>query len=166
MHLLVIAVMTVFIASQETDSCNQLFGRHSPISTEFDRESPSSVAADCCRHAQNYFNRHSFQLNSDGISFINDRDVETNNGPAVPSLNRNRRLFVREFTPQDVVRCLDSLSAKRNRRSFHIAFIGDSTIRQHYVMFLRVNSIFKIAFLFKKKQNVYNMFLLLADSGL
>jgi hypothetical protein len=80
--------------------------------------------------------------------------VETNNGPAVPSLNRNRRLLVREFTPQDVVRCLDSLSAKRNRRSFHIAFIGDSTIRQHYVMFLRVNSIFKIAFLFKKKMSI------------
>ncbi|XP_046450332.1 uncharacterized protein LOC124198516 [Daphnia pulex] len=137
MHLLVI-VMTVFIASQETDSCNQLCGRHSPISIEFDRESSSSVAADCCRNAQNYFNRHSFQLNSDGISFIIDREVETNNGPAVPSFNRNRRQLVREFTPQDVVRCLDSLSAKRNRRSFHIAFIGDSTIRQHYVMFLRL----------------------------
>ncbi|EFX67892.1 hypothetical protein DAPPUDRAFT_260933 [Daphnia pulex] len=101
--------MTAFIASQETDSS-------------------TSVAADCCRNAQNYFNRHSFQLNSDGISFINDRDVETSNGPAVSSFNRNRRLLVREFTPQDVVRCLDSLSAKRNRRSFHIAFIGDSTI--------------------------------------
>jgi hypothetical protein len=141
MHLLVI-LMTVFIASQETDSCNQLYGWHSPISTEFDRESSSSVSADCCRHAHNYFNRQSFQLNSDGISFINNRDVETSNGPAVPSFNRNGRLLVREFTPQDVVCCLDSLSAKRNRRSFHIAFIGDSTIRQHYVMFLRVNSIF------------------------
>jgi hypothetical protein len=146
--------MTVFIASQETDSFNQLFGWHSPICstlTKFDKKCASSVAIDCCQPAQNYFNRRSFQLNSDGISFINvRRGEEISNGP-VPPFNLNRRR-VREFTSKDVVRCLDSLSAKRNRRSFHIAFIGDSTIRQHYVMFLRVNIPFNFCNSFSLKK--------------
>jgi hypothetical protein len=57
MYLLVI-VMIVSIASQETENFNQLFGWHSPATlTELNREISSSVAVACCKRAQNYFNR-------------------------------------------------------------------------------------------------------------
>ena len=122
--------MTVFIVSQETDSFNKRFGWHSPISsksTEFD--SSSSVAAELLQ-GHNYFNRRSFQLNSGEISFT--RHVRDDD-----STRRNRKL--REYSTEDVVRCLDSMSQIRNWRPMHIAFIGDSTIRQHFFSFLQAS---------------------------
>ena len=40
---------------------------------------------------------------------------------------------------EDVVRCFDSLSVKRNQRPITIAFVGDSTARQHYLSLIRVS---------------------------
>lgn len=135
--ILPLFTMTVLIVLQETDSLNQLaFGWHLPMSFKSTElfDSPSSFSAECCQQGDdNYFNRRYFQLNNKEISFTTFIDEENS--------NRNRRLL-REYSSKDVVRCLDSLSAKRNQRPIHIAFIGDSTIRQHYVMFLRVNLYF------------------------
>ena len=44
---------------------------------------------------------------------------------------------------KDVVRCLDVLSAKKNRRPMHIAFVGDSTVRQHFFSFIQVKFVDK-----------------------
>ena len=41
---------------------------------------------------------------------------------------------------EDVVRCFDSLSVKRNQRPITIAFVGDSTARQHYLSLIRVST--------------------------
>ncbi|KZS04101.1 Uncharacterized protein APZ42_033030 [Daphnia magna] len=49
---------------------------------------------------------------------------------------RTRRL-VQEYDMEDFVWCLDSLSLKRKRRPIHIAFTGDSTVRQHFISFQR-----------------------------
>ncbi|XP_057380133.2 uncharacterized protein LOC130702482 [Daphnia carinata] len=45
---------------------------------------------------------------------------------------------LRKYATRDVIRCFDSLSVKRQRQPMHIAFIGDSIIRQHFVSFLRL----------------------------
>lgn len=41
---------------------------------------------------------------------------------------------------EDVVRCFDRLSVQRRRRPMRIAFVGDSTVRNHFLTFLRVIS--------------------------
>jgi hypothetical protein len=72
------------------------------------------------RHGDNYLKRPFLDIRNDHIKYVSD--------------NRNRAL--REYTTEDVVRCLDSMAEQRNWRPIHIAFIGDSTIRQHFFSFL------------------------------
>lgn len=43
------------------------------------------------------------------------------------------------YTIKDVVNCLDSLFIKRKKRPLHMAFMGDSTVRQHFLNFLQVD---------------------------
>lgn len=45
---------------------------------------------------------------------------------------------LKTFTIPEVVNCFDSLSIKRKRRPMHITFMGDSTIRRHFLSFLEV----------------------------
>ncbi|XP_057368637.1 uncharacterized protein LOC130689715 [Daphnia carinata] len=51
------------------------------------------------------------------------------------TLCERRQFLARESKMEDLVRCLDSRSVKRNRLPIHIAFIGDSTVRQHFISF-------------------------------
>ncbi len=88
--------------------------------------------------ADDYFNRSYFHLNNSISYDIGSSKIIWNDCAA--SCGRHQ-LPLREYKMGDVVRCLDALSVKRNRRPMHIAFIGDSTVRQHFVSFIRVNSL-------------------------
>lgn len=88
----------------------------------------------CHNNTDDYFNRRYFHL-TDRISY----GISINSQTACASSGDRRQLLLREYKKEDVVRCLDSLSIKKKRRPIHIAFIGDSTVRQHFVSFIRVS---------------------------
>ena len=44
---------------------------------------------------------------------------------------------IKEFGKKEVVRCFDNLAAKIGRRT-HVAFVGDSLVRQVFLAFLQV----------------------------
>ncbi len=58
-----------------------------------------------------------------------------------------RKHFIRQYEMKDVVKCLDSMFINRNR-SIHLAFMGDSLVRNQFLNFISVciigssNSIF------------------------
>lgn len=87
-----------------------------------------------CLNTNYYLNRHQFKFNHE----MNYAEKTGEN-----SYNRGRCIStgcqLKKYAVDDVVRCFDSLSIKRQRQPMHIAFIGDSTIRQHFVSFLRVS---------------------------
>jgi hypothetical protein len=87
-----------------------------------------------------YLNRRYFRLSTDVVSY-DTRETDSEEQKAAASANGGvrTRSHVREFRKADAVRCLDALSVKRNRRPMHITFIGDSTVRQHFVSFIRVS---------------------------
>jgi hypothetical protein len=88
-----------------------------------------------------YLNRRYFRLRTNVVSY-DTRETDSEEQTTAASVNggvRTRSQNVREFKKADAVRCLDSLSVQRNRRPMHIAFIGDSTVRQHFVSFIRVS---------------------------
>jgi hypothetical protein len=87
-----------------------------------------------------YLNRRYFRLSTDVVSY-DTRETDSEEQTTAASVNGGvrTRSHVREFKKADAVRCLDALSVKRNRRPMHIAFIGDSTVRQHFVSFIRVS---------------------------
>jgi hypothetical protein len=89
-----------------------------------------------------YLNRRYFRLRTDVVSYdTRETDSEEQTAAGSGSGGVRTRSHVREFKKADAVRCLDSLSVKRNGRPMHIAFIGDSTVRQHFVSFIRVSLI-------------------------
>ncbi|KZS14700.1 Uncharacterized protein APZ42_020092 [Daphnia magna] len=80
-----------------------------------------------------YFNRNYFHSRkSDSYDVSCNTEVSSD----CPSRTRHQNL-VREYKMEDVVQCLDTLSGKRNRLPIHIAFIGDSTVRQHFISFIQ-----------------------------
>jgi hypothetical protein len=119
------------------------YGRHGLLSETFAvrlQVSSDSVPDTLgYRNADNYLNRRYFQMKMDSISY--DRRISEENEESESSQNSHRQVTqnIREFNKEDVVNCFDSLSVKRNRRPMHIAFIGDSTIRQHFLSFILVS---------------------------
>jgi hypothetical protein len=97
---------------------------------------PTEAVA-CHNNTDDYFNRNYFHLKNRISYEISSRKMACNG--CVRSCDRHRRLL-RDYKKEDVVRCLDFLSVKKKRRPTHIAFIGDSTVRQHFVSFIRVIS--------------------------
>ena len=85
------------------------------------------------------FNRHFFRLRNDKM-YYNSKQNEEDKKRKVCNQCMNTTQLIKEYTTQDVVRCLDVRSAQKNRRPTHIAFIGDSTVRQYFLSFLRVSS--------------------------
>ncbi|KAI9557796.1 hypothetical protein GHT06_014545 [Daphnia sinensis] len=77
-----------------------------------------------------YFNRNRFRMNCE-MKFT--EKIDKIGGQCIC----NQRL-IKKYATRDVVRCFDSLSVQRQRQPMQIAFIGDSTIRQHFVSFLRL----------------------------
>jgi hypothetical protein len=93
-------------------------------------------------NANNFLNRRYFKLKIDDIGYDPNSSrsgEETENNSKSNRYIHNQNIQV--YKKEDVVRCLDSLSIERNRRPLHIAFVGDSTVRQHFLSFLRVCSI-------------------------
>ncbi|XP_046451378.1 uncharacterized protein LOC124199581 isoform X2 [Daphnia pulex] len=124
MASLVEIIIAVCIVSKLTGSLTLTFGLHMLGST----------TSNVCLNADDYFSRQFLNLRNDEISYtISIKDSENENSQCF----RSRRLL-REYKPADVARCFDSLSVKRNRRPMHFAFIGDSTIRQQFNLFLRL----------------------------
>ena len=119
------------------------YGRHALLSETFAvrlRVSSDSVPDTLrYRNADNYFNRRYFRMKMNSISY--NRRISEENEASESSQNSHRQVTqnIREFNKKDVVNCFDSLSVKRNRRPMHIAFIGDSTIRQHFLSFILVS---------------------------
>lgn len=93
--------------------------------------------SDCRLKPDDFFNRHHFKITSNSLDYaLLTRDPDDSGCPG--HLCRRQRYPVREFSVEDAVRCFDSLSARRQRRPIHIAFIGDSIVRLHFMNFLRV----------------------------
>jgi hypothetical protein len=99
-------------------------------------------ADDCDRNDEDEYlnNRRYFRLRTNVVSY-DTRETDSEEQTTAASVNGGvrTRSHVREFKKADAVRWLDSLSVKRNRRPMHITFIGDSTVRQHFVSFIRVS---------------------------
>lgn len=101
------------------------------------------VDGDGCRSTDNYLNRRFYLLQNNTSSYgvYENGGEETDakeSSNQISHPGRTQRL-VQEYDMEDFVWCLDSLSLKRKRRPIHIAFIGDSTVRQHFISFQRVN---------------------------
>lgn len=89
--------------------------------------------------AEDYLNRRHIGLTQSSLTYdsISGENSDANDDHRAETA-RHRRRPVRQFSVEDVVRCFDELSMNRQRRPMHIAFIGDSTIRQHYTSFVQV----------------------------
>ena len=132
----VVTVITVLFL-QDT-SLKSLFAWPSENSTlQLKIIQPNTDAVACRNNTDDYFNRNYFHFKSHISYDISSRKMACNG--CVRSCDRHRRLL-RDYKKEDVVRCLDFLSIKKKRRPTHIAFIGDSTVRQHFVSFIRVIS--------------------------
>jgi hypothetical protein len=112
----------------------------SSIAGKIMNEPDNNIAAGCFNSGNYFFNRRYFKLRNNEIY----HDSKINNEKKKCKDKRNRSgqspLLIQDFTMRDVVRCLDRASVQKNYRPRHIAFIGDSTIRQYFVSFLRVSS--------------------------
>ncbi len=60
--------------------------------------------------------------------FLDDEENKPENGDSSQ---------FRPYMTEDVVKCLDSLFLEK-KRPIHIAFVGDSIVRQHFLSFLKV----------------------------
>ncbi|KAI9552440.1 hypothetical protein GHT06_022806 [Daphnia sinensis] len=94
-----------------------------------------------CQSTDEYLNRRFFILKNNTSSYdvCENGDEETDakeSSTEISHPGRTRRL-VQVYSMEDFVWCLDSLSLKRKRRPMHIAFMGDSTVRQHFISFQR-----------------------------
>lgn len=141
--ILITAVLTMLITRNVDDTCFD--GFHRILCKD-------SGSADVKRLHNNagdsYFNRCYLQIKGDSIRYDlgNSRSCEAeqqqNKGESESSpygCIQN----LREYKKKDVVRCFDVLSVKKNRRPMHIAFVGDSTVRQHFFSFIQVKFVDK-----------------------
>lgn len=90
-----------------------------------------SVDIECRQSVENYFNRRYLSLSQEQVNY--DQLI-----PVGAARCQRQQLPLRELTKRDVVRCFDLLSIKRNRRPIHVAFVGDSIVRQYFIGFIRV----------------------------
>ncbi|XP_057368116.1 uncharacterized protein LOC130689121 [Daphnia carinata] len=124
-HVIVLLVMTVIVALSLRSAMSmkltvRFIGRNRFAD---DGHSLNGTAAD------DYFNRRYFDIKNDLISH-DDGD----------EFNRGQMPSIKMYTKEDVVQCFDLLSSSRqsgNQRPMHFAFVGDSTVRQHFVSFLK-----------------------------
>lgn len=75
--------------------------------------------------------------------YFNRRFLSLTQGQLLTGADR-QQLILPQLTKKDVVRCFDALSIKRNGRRIHLAFLGDSIVRQYFLSFLRVCIPFQI----------------------
>jgi hypothetical protein len=120
----VFTVICVFLKSQVTSY---------HFSLDYFASSNESYESD------NYFNRRYFHLDKFGRY-----DLSSENSSLARmfskfiTIHRREKVIIKKYTKMDLVRCIDSLSKKRSKRPMHIAFIGDSTVRQLFSTFIKV----------------------------
>lgn len=137
--LLVTTVGQLFIVSTSIDSKVDMNisswsnSSHSETADSLDSAKCQGIAG-CVGHQQDgdYLTRRYIRLQNDRyeISFELKNKSHSHDGSDWRPL--------RIFTIKDVVVCFDSLLVKRNQRPMHIVFMGDSTVRQHFISFLQV----------------------------
>ena len=100
---------------------------------------------DKCLNEDNYLNRRDFKIRSSDFTYDAESRCQSDvrkergeRGEEFVSQTRQFLLVPDEYNAQDVVQCIDSLWIKRNKRPITIAFVGDSTTRQHFASFVRV----------------------------
>jgi hypothetical protein len=106
----------------------------------------SNVHNKCLNEDNNYLNRRDFKIRSSDFTYDAESrcqsDVRKESGEReeefVSQTRQQFLLVADEYNAQDVVQCIDSLWIKRNKRPITIAFVGDSTTRQHFASFVRV----------------------------
>ena len=74
-------------------------------------------------------------VNSSNDVYFKRRDIRLTENDIVYSGKQ-----IKEFTKENVVRCFDNLDTK-NRRRTHVAFVGDSLVRQVFLAFLKVKNV-------------------------
>jgi hypothetical protein len=102
-----------------------------------------SIAVDGCLSsaaADNYLNRRCLTIGSDDVIYetISNKSSRSGQGERLKQQEIQTRLLLRQYNKEDVVRCLDSLWVQKHTQLI-FAFVGDSTVRQHYTSFIRVN---------------------------
>ena len=77
---------------------------------------------------------------TDDEILVLERNQEQHDSNFIGDFNNwnNKKCALRHFTSRDVVSCLDNLHADSSRPWIHIAFIGDSRIRQQFHNLLKV----------------------------
>lgn len=116
----------------------------------FEKQLDADDHFDPCRSSLNRkdeidFSRRHFQLNHRQIGLDSQDSLDSTSFGW--KKNPYGYLF-RQYRQDDVVKCLDCLSTKKNQRPFHIAFVGDSTVRQHFLSFIRVDTYYPLFFEF------------------
>lgn len=89
------------------------------------------TSAECGNDPVDYLTRSNFLLTEKSVLVTRYDSKKNHHAPC-------RSSAVHQFTLEETVRCFDSLSVQRQRRPMHIAFIGDSTVRQHFLNLLEV----------------------------
>lgn len=95
--------------------------------------------------SDDYLNKRYLLLTQNSTTYELKKTGITNDSSSAGILDslkntKRDRFILRQFSVEDTVRCFDSLSANRQRKPMHIAFVGDSTLRQHFLSFLEVNN--------------------------
>ena len=98
----------------------------------------------CQQQANDYFNRRHLHVTSKQIDYDIPSRTSTVNGEEIIEnqigvCHHRHRSQLKDYTKEDIVNCFDSLFVKRNERRMHIAFVGDSVMRQNFLSFLRVS---------------------------
>ena len=98
----------------------------------------------CQQQTDDYFNRRHLHITSKQIDYDIPSRTSTVNGEEIIEnqigvCHHRHRSELKDYTKEDIVNCFDSLFVKRNERRMHIAFVGDSVMRQNFLSFLRVS---------------------------
>jgi hypothetical protein len=99
----------------------------------------SPAQLDGCFYTDSYLNRRHLKIRSDDIIY-GTGSSRSGEEERLKHHCLQPRLVVRRYEKEDVVRCLDSLWVRKgSRQPVYIAFVGDSTSRQHFVSLVRVS---------------------------
>lgn len=135
------------------------------------------------READRFLDRRWIKIVEDGLVFCSDKSSTVNatgDSPLCPNENDNsyseERLYQEPYVPMynkaDLAVCLDRIATQRaelnqrlpqaQRRPNHFAFVGDSTVRRHFLGFLQVFTA-PVSYFYPNRMN-QNRCILLDDS--
>jgi hypothetical protein len=101
-----------------------------------------SNTVDRCLCKDSYLNRRHLTIKSDDIIYETSSSSRSDDGERQRQSVFQTRLPLLQYKKEDVVRCIDSLWVEKHREPVYIAFVGDSTARQHFSSLIRVCLLF------------------------